>query len=150
MATDLLTQLSRPFPRLVEEGFSETSPATSRYNCLAWAAGRTDQWWWPDRFGAYYWPEAAPREETTESFVRAFETLGYARCLDGGVEAGHEKVALYVRDGKPTHAARQLPDGTWTSKLGRQIDIRHTLNALNGPAYGQIVVFLKRPLPAVG
>lgn len=148
MATDFLVQLSRSFPRLVEAGFAETSPATSRYNCLAWAAGQTDQWWWPDRCGTYYWPESAPRQETIESFVQAFEALGYVLCDDGGLERGHEKVALYVRDGKPTHAARQLPDGTWTSKLGRQIDIAHTVSALEGPAYGLIAAFLKRPLPA--
>ena len=70
---------------------------------------------------------------------------GYSvSCDDGGLEPGHEKVALYVLDGKPTHAARQLPDGAWTSKLGRQIDIAHTVCALEGPAYGQIAVFLKR------
>jgi hypothetical protein len=147
MATDLLSQLIRSFPRLVEEEFSETSPATPRYNCLAWAAGQTDQWWWPDRFGAYYWPEAAPRAETIESFIQAFQVLGYVACDDGGLEPGHEKVALYVLDGKPTHAARQLPDGAWTSKLGQQIDIAHTVWALEGPAYGQIAVFLKRRLP---
>lgn len=64
----LISSRSSATPRLVEVGFSETSPATPRYNCLAWAAGQTDQWWWPDRFGAYDWPEAAPREETIEGF----------------------------------------------------------------------------------
>ena len=148
MATDLPSQLGRAFPRLAEEGFSETSSATPEYNCLAWAAGQTGQWWWPDSFGAYYWPEGLPREETIEAFVQAFATVGYVRCSGGELDAGHEKVALYARDGKPTHAARQLSDGKWTSKLGRQIDITHTLHGLDGPAYGQIAAFLKRPSPA--
>ena len=148
MATDFLSQLGRAFPRLIEDGFSETSSATPQYNCLAWAAKQTEQGWWPDSFGAYHWPEGVPREETIESFVRAFAIVGYVRCGDGELEAEHEKVALYARDGKPTHAARQLSDGTWTSKLGRQIDIVHTLHGLDGPAYGQIAAFLRRPLPA--
>lgn len=28
--------LNAVFPHLAEEGFRETSPATSRYNCIAW------------------------------------------------------------------------------------------------------------------
>jgi hypothetical protein len=86
MATDFRAQLRTRFPRLGDEGCAETSPATPRYNCLAWAAGQTDHWWWPDAFGAYYWPEGAPRAETIDGFVFAFETLGYERCGDGILE----------------------------------------------------------------
>jgi hypothetical protein len=54
----------------------------------------------------------------------------------------------------PTHMARQLPDGTWTSKCGGNEDIRHlTLDALEsyGPwwiheEYGCPVVYMKRRL----
>jgi hypothetical protein len=87
------------------------------------------------------------------SFVAAFATLGFATCADGLLETGVEKVALYVdAAGVPTHMARQLPSGAWTSKLGRLEDIEHdNPNRLAGPApsYGKVALFLSRPiLPA--
>ena len=51
----------------------------------------------------------------------------HENCESGDLEVGFEKVAIYAQaDGAPTHAARQLPDGTWTSKLGQEVDIGHT------------------------
>ena len=35
------------------------------------------------------------------------------------------RIALYCLDGRPTHAARQLPDGKWTSKLGNGPVVTH-------------------------
>jgi hypothetical protein len=39
--------LSMVFPHLAVDGYVETSPATRRYNCIAWAAGHTEAWWCP-------------------------------------------------------------------------------------------------------
>lgn len=48
-------------------------------------------------------------------------------------------------DGSPTHAARQLPDGTWTSKLGKDVDISHdSLDGLSGDRYGTPALILRR------
>jgi hypothetical protein len=132
------------FPYLESEGFSPASPASKRYNCIAWAAGCQEAWWWPDASLTSYWPENVPRIVALEAFFAAFALLGYERCDDGHLERGFEKVAFYALDGKPTHAARQLPDGLWTSKLGPNVDVNHTLHALEGPAYGQPVGFIKR------
>ena len=55
-------------------------------------------------------------------------------------------MAIYALQGKPTHAARQLGDGRWTSKLGKEVDITHTLVGLEGPVYGQVAAYLRRPL----
>ncbi|MFN8121030.1 MAG: hypothetical protein U0237_01240 [Thermoleophilia bacterium] len=142
--------MSLDFPNLAGN-FQLTSPVNRRYNCIAWAAGRTDRWWWP-AFTAgghlapgYYWPPGAPTDDRLSSFEVAFETLGYRRCNDGTLEAELEKVALYATDGRVLHAARQLPDGAWTSKLGQNVDIAHTSpEAVEGPAYGQAVAFLSR------
>lgn len=136
------------FPLLT--AFVETSPAARRYNCIAWAAGNDTRWWWPDVANIGYWPPNIPREETVAAFVAAYALQGYAQCANGASEAGFEKIALYgVRVGRdivPTHAARQLPDGRWTSKLGNCEDIEHdTLEMLNGPGYGAPVGFLRRP-----
>jgi hypothetical protein len=132
MAIEPNPALAELFPHLADEGYAETSPPSIQYNCIAWAAGRSDEWWWPDALGAYFWPETVPRTETMEAYIQTFELLGYVRCAD------------YERDGKPTHAARQLTDGTWTSKLGRQVDVRHTLHALEGAIYGKVAAFLRR------
>jgi hypothetical protein len=87
-------------------------------------------------------------EETLDAFVAAFATLGYVPCSGEEPENGFEKVALFARGGMPTHAARQLSDGRWTSKLGLREDIEHDLHAVSGDLYGTVVLVLKRPIPA--
>ena len=140
--------MDRVFPFLAAEGYTETSPATTQYNCIAWAAGRTDDCWGPDEMDVGYWPNGVPRAETLAAFLQAFASLGYVRCDHGDLEPGFEKVALYASDGKPTHAARQLPEGGWTNKLGKWIDVTHTLHCVEGPLSGTVAAFLKRALSA--
>jgi|SRR6185436_5170595 hypothetical protein len=141
------------FPGLNDKNCLVTSKATKSYNCIAWAAiGSAEApWWWPIP-DYYYWPPGVPREETLVSFVQAFETIGYISCQNGTLESGFEKVALYANrmpwgDVVPTHAARQLADGKWTSKLGSFEDVEHQAAAdVNGPIYGAVVKYLKRPI----
>jgi hypothetical protein len=134
------------FPGLVSSDYSIESPATPDYNCFAWAAGDTEVCW--SHFPGYYWPSRIPRAYTIEAYIKAFETSGYTICKDAGYESGFKKIALYVGDnGKPTHAARQLSSGFWTSKLGKLEDIEHTtLEGLVGAEYGSVAVILKRPV----
>ena len=134
------------FPRLKSLGYRITSPESNLYNCVAWAVPDSERWWWPDPMQLSYWPSAAPREETMEAFIEAFHTLGYTPCSHGASEPGFEKIALFVDSvGKPAHAARQLPSGKWTSKLGAGPDIEHTLEGLAASPYGTVAQFLKRP-----
>lgn len=124
-----------------------TSPSTAEYNCIAGAAGDTERWWWPISGSFAYWPLNIPLQETLEAFIEAFAVLGYSPCEDTEFEEGHEKIALYVdNSGKPTHAARQLSNGRWTSKLGKGQDIEHELDGLNGSGYGTVAQVLKRPI----
>jgi hypothetical protein len=119
-----------------------------KYNCIAWAAGDTKNWWWPDEVSepeSGHWPSGVPRLETLEVFRAAFATLGYLVCDHDQLEAGFEKVALFALAGVPKHAARQLPNGRWTSKLGPMEDIEHSLHDLEGNAYGAVVLVMKRP-----
>lgn len=140
-------------PNLTDKNCVVTSPATRSYNCIAWAATSDVLWWWPDPSNIYYWPASVPREATVEAFLRAYGTLGYIECKNGKLEAGFEKIALYANrmpwgDIEPTHAARQLPDGKWTSKLGAFEDVTHNKAAdVKGPLYGGVVKYLKRPTP---
>jgi hypothetical protein len=125
-----------------------TSDRTPNYNCIAWAAGETNTPWWPtaDPLAPYYWPFLND-EETLENFVRAFETLGYQDCTpDDSIEDGFEKVAIYA-DAKdvPLHAAKSLPNGKWSSKMGNLEDIEHaTLGVVAGKHYGHPKRFLKK------
>jgi hypothetical protein len=135
------------FPNLRGSGYRITSPATRRYNCIAFAASKTDKWWWPADFS--YWPDGVPREATLQAFILAFGTLGYTPCDHGSPESGFEKVAIYTNEQRsPTHMARQLSSGTWTSKCGQLEDIEHeTLKVLEGSRpndYGTVVQYLKR------
>jgi hypothetical protein len=62
------------------------------------------------------------------------------------LEPNFEKIALYAIGNIPTHAARQLGDGSWVSKLGALEDIQHAaFFELEGAAYGKVVCFLRRP-----
>jgi hypothetical protein len=139
--------LLRIFPGLVKGHFRITSPATRIYNCIAWAAEDEEHWWWPDTEGNYYWPVSAPRVETLEAFKLSFGQLDYEECSSSDLEEGWQKVAIFVDiSGKPTHAARQLESGVWTSKCGRLEDIEHTLVSLEGNSYGRAVCFMRRKI----
>jgi len=143
MPDDVLEQL---FPALKRVGFTVTSPRDSRYNCVAWAAGDVTRWWWPAESPFTYWPPGVGREESVPNFIQAFATLGYVLGASGDLEPDYEKVAIFASsDGTPTHMARQLGDGSWTSKLGGLEDITHSeVSGLEGADYGNVVVFLKR------
>ena len=140
-ALNLEQRLIGAFPKLAETNFEVTSEQTDRYNCIAWAAGDNQYWWWPGRF----WPKEVPSAVTKTAFVKAFEQRGYSECAGPEFEQGYEKICLYTKLGRPTHAARQLPDGSWTSKLGIQVDISHELEGLRGNRYGRPSVYMKRP-----
>lgn len=134
------------FPRLQTADFKVTSPHDPAYNCIAWAADDDEAWWWPRAESDAYWPDQAPLEETVEAFVTAYGTLGYEVCPDGALETTHEKIAIFVDNSDtPTHAARQLADGRWTSKLGMFHDIEHELVDVEGPLYGKVGQYMKRP-----
>lgn len=128
-----------------------SSEAGDLYNCVAWAAHVTTDWWWPVGPGKTYWPEGVPREATLEAFCAAFATLNYAICDGEEWEPGFQKIALFANEqGVPKHAARQLDSGRWTSKLGKMEDIEHGLHDLEGTLYGSVVLVMKRPVPEKG
>lgn len=147
-ATDenLLARVLRMCPRAAEK-FQPTSPRTKAYNCFAWAVGDATQQWVPGGDPLVTrWPPNAPRQLDLASIVTSFEHLGFSRCEGTEIEPDVERVALFVDlDGDVIHAARQLPDGRWTSKLGVWEDIEHDdLAALEGGDYGQVAAVLKR------
>ncbi len=144
-----MADLESLFPRLRGSGYLVTSPEDIRYNCIAWSAGDEEHSWWPDEDSC--WPEGVAREETLAAFVAAFGKLGFVPCDGPLLEEAYQKVAIYAdADGIPTHVARQLPSGRWSSKLGQSQDIEHRLEDLGGTLYGQCAFYLKRERQAGG
>jgi hypothetical protein len=145
-------EIRRWFPQLKIDAIKVTSEESEEYNCFAWAAGdQSRKWDWTSHPGeaGRYWPANLDRNGDVHDFIYLYAREGgYSLCSDGTLEVGFEKIALYVGDDNEVkHAARQLPSGRWTSKLGDYEDIEHDLAALEGGGYGRIMQFLKRPTP---
>lgn len=92
-----------------------------------------------------FWPPGIPREPTILAFEEAFRLRGYSPCASAALEKDIQKIALFALNSVPTHLAKQLPNGKWTSKLGAEEDIEHSLDALRGPEYGSVVQIYCRP-----
>ncbi len=134
------------FPNLDADDAVVTHPANDNYNCVAWAAGAVAIPWWPTNPRAD-WPAGVPDELTVAAFVAALGTVGYAPCADGDAEPGFEKAAVYAKGGTPTHVARQLISGRWSSKLGADCVVSHATPAgVEGAVYGAVVAYLRRPV----
>jgi hypothetical protein len=171
-----LQHLEFGFNKLARAGYNPTSSATGffgtpgSYNCIAWAAQDTHHWWWPSPDG-YWLAWIEPREATVFCFIKTFRWLGYRICAGSSREFGFHKLALYAIHHshtpmpvptalqelddlwEPTHMARQLPNGTWSSKCGPNEDITHyTLDALesygltygSNDEYGCDVLYMRR------
>lgn len=134
------------FPNMTVANHSVESPISTMYNCIAWAFDKSNvrKMWPKTRY--YFWPPGVRNEETIDAFVDLFRSVGYEVCLDGSVEQGYEKVAIYAKGTKPTHAARQCSSGKWTSKIGWLYeDIKHDDPAVLEIYYGSVVKYMRRP-----
>ena len=132
------------FPNAQKEPFFVTSDSSGSYNCIAWALELQHLFLWPASSRKFDWLPDLPRKNTVQVFLQFFQRNGYESCFDGEPEEGFQKIALFAKEKKPTHAARQLPNGFWTSKLGGWVDVQHTLQAMEGGLYGNVALFLKR------
>jgi len=120
-----LQDIETSFPSLVGTDYSEESDPTDIYNCIAFAFGDTQNWWWPKKGYGMYWPPGFPISDSVETLTKIFEVHGYSACDHYEQESGYEKVVIYSRDGRIKHAARQMKSGRWASKLGEEQDIEH-------------------------
>ena len=135
--------LSLLCPRLDTEGYQVICPVSKDYNCIAFAAGDTEQWW--DHTEQGYWPPEVERSHTLEALTAVFRTLGFVVTDDPDLESGYEKIALYADSEGYTHAALQMLDGKWRSKMGDLELIEHRAPAsLNGGRYGNAEVYMRR------
>lgn len=99
--------------------------------------------------GIGYWPPGCMRLPTLPVFQIAFEKIGFSLCANGELDPNARKIAVFHAHNVPTHAAKLLKNGKWSSKLGKWFDISHTVSCLNGyqnEAYGEIAFFMSRPV----
>lgn len=154
-ATVVRAHLETIFPNLASSNWSVRSPYDDGYQCVAWAACRTDRHMWPNQ--DYWWfpslpVTAVPEEAPVEYFVQGFKLLGYEPCERRAFEFGYQKVAIYANELGVTHMARQHFLGRgWLSKLGPSEDIYHRdLRDVEGDIspmafeYGRVVQIMKR------
>jgi hypothetical protein len=139
------TAIVKLFPRLTPGSFRITSPATEDYNCVAWAVGVDNNWYEP----GISWPIPTGYACTEQQLLDFFRLHGFGECAGADLEAEFQKVALYSNQyGTWKHAARQLPSGLWTSKLGKLEDIEHAHpDELGGSDYGEVFQYMRRPVP---
>jgi hypothetical protein len=157
-ATEARDQLHRELPSLATASWHIKSPLDTNYQCIAWAACRTDRAWWPWDHPRYYWPpgfrkfpvySAVPVDSFAELFEKKF---GYRRCQSSAFEFGYQKVVIYANALGVTHMARQHFWGLgWLSKLGDEEDILHSqLADVEGDIapmaqqYGRVAQIMKR------
>lgn len=86
------------------------------------------------------------RAYTIDAYSQAFAARGYDPAENHDLEPGFVKIALYAAGIFPKHASRQCTDGWWASKLGLNVDIEHTFDALDGGGYGQVVRIFRKAL----
>ena len=142
-----MTWLNLLFPKLGNEGFTVVDPPSDLYNCIAYAAGDTSQWW--DHTPRRYWPSYATRSKRIESLQEGFAGLGFEECGDASFQPGYQKVALYDDHGAWQHASIQMASEAWRSKMGEGPVIEH-LNpeSLSGGMYGNPTIYMRRALNA--
>jgi hypothetical protein len=149
-------QLTQVFPALAGVKWRISSPCDTSYQCIAWAACRTDRVWWPWDNPRFYWPPGFTKlpfgsPVPVQSFVEVFEKeFGYRMCSGAAFEFGYQKVAIYANSLGVTHMARQHFWGRgWLSKLGESEDIVHSspmdlTNHVAPTEYGDVVLIMKR------
>jgi len=111
--------LEKTFKKLSSTNYRVTSNAAS-YNCLAYAAGDTRVPWDPIGEPFAYWPRRVPKNRKPSTIKLIFARQGFKPRADGSLDPAFEKVAiLSVSENEYGHVAIQLPNGSWSSKLGR-------------------------------
>lgn len=137
-----------PFPKLRDDrNFTIESPETPIYNCIAFAMGTQDVWVDASSKAWAWWPENVSRDDTPVALTQAFEAVSFECCSDDAPEKDFDKVALYSKDGKWTHAAKILDSGeAYHSKFGQSFDATHSGDSFAGSRYGDVFQFMKRPI----
>lgn len=146
--------LLQEFPLLKQDkDFKVTSKSTPNYNCIAWACNYNERWIQPPYLGrpnldcVLWWPPEVPEGLQIDCLIQLFELHGYCMCNSFEHEDGFRKVALFIDEQSKewTHAARELSNGCWTSKLGEYHDIQHgSPYTIENESYGKVFCIMKK------
>ena len=118
------------------------------YNCISYSIGRKDVFTWPGRSVnddvISYW--VGNDVVTFESFDYFYNQHGYELCgnIDIRYDPNYTKVALFIKNGIPTHASIQIDENWWESKIGVLGIIKHDLFEIEGGNYGQVEYIYKK------
>ncbi len=127
--------ISEHFPNLTSNKFEYTSLKTDDYNCIAWALDKVDEWMQIRDMGRLIYE--------SQRYIDLFRQHGFEECdwYDSNRDFRHIAVYIDTKTGRFKHVARQLPDGSWTSKLGEWEDImHHSPFSLIGKSYKRIYI----------
>jgi hypothetical protein len=132
------------FPLLIDYELIQNSE-TDNFNCISHTLGINTTPSWPTD-NDYYWP--TKRELTKESFDNFYDHHGFEKLslLDISYDKRYNKVALYTKDGIPTHASIQIDDIWWESKIGGLGIIKHDLFEIEDDVYGEITQIYRKRL----
>jgi hypothetical protein len=133
----------RLFPLLSDYELIPNSEKDS-YNCISHTICLYDKLSWPIDSPDVYW--LVKNEKTKESFEQFYEYHAFEKCyLDFSYDSNYTKVALYTKDGIPTHASIQIDDIWWESKIGQLGIIKHDLFEIEGESYGSVSQIYRKP-----
>jgi hypothetical protein len=133
---------------LTSTNCQQTSNIDQTYNCLAFAALDLLHVWDPSLDQGYYWPPGIPAGTSAGDWMKALKSRGFVWFHSGDMQPEPHLVKVVIFGsvgGQATHAARQLKNGQWTSKLGDYEDIVHDKpEDVAGGSYGQIWLVVAR------
>jgi len=125
--------LQRIFPKLAQKAdWRVTGPCATNTNCIAWSVGDDKDWLWPG--------------DSVKDFDVFYKQHGLVP-LKPGEPPEKADVALWAKDGAPTHACRHLTGDWWESKLGRLCRIVHRLHDLEDSSYGAPIKYYRKGTP---
>jgi hypothetical protein len=131
----------RLFPLLTNYELIIDSESFS-YNCISHTINIKDKNYWPTN---EYWP--TNRDLSKSSFDEFYEYHGFKKLnyLDISYDPNFIKVALYSKDGIPTHASIQIDGDFWESKIGQLGIIKHDLFEIEDSVYGEVTQIYRKP-----
>lgn len=139
------------FPHLFDDKhYKLLSEQTPIYNCIAWAMGFNDRWVDTVLSPGHWWPDGVLREDSPQALIDAFVAVGFEVVDNDHYEENYDKVALFQKEGKWTHAARIESDEVEYSKFGGSFDGVHSHNVFGGSIYGDEYAFLRRHISQRG
>jgi hypothetical protein len=133
------------FPLLTDYELIPNSESME-YNCISHTLNINNDISWPFD-NNNYWPVS--RDLTKESFDKFYEFHGFEKMnlLDFSYDPKYIKVALYTNKGIPTHAAIQVDEFFWESKIGELGIIKHDLFEIEDNVYGEVTQIYRKLKP---